>query len=93
MRIHVTVTQEDIMKGIPNRVACCPVALSLRRQVKSYKNPEVGKSVVLFESIGVGAFVETDLPQEVIQFIKDFDNDKEVFPFDFILNIGELRNV
>lgn len=64
----VSVTQEDIQKGVPGDSARCPIHRALRRAVGGED--------------GWNLLVE-NMPLEVIQFVRRFDAGLAVEPFTF----------
>lgn len=89
--IEVIVTREDIEKGVPESDELCPVALAVKR-LFGFDWVYVG--------IG-GCFIDIDnsegkrfsLPIEARDFIRDFDNGKEVNPFIFMALAESTFNI
>lgn len=87
MLVHVSVTEEDIRRGMKNRAIGCPVALAMLRVT--------GKCHIVNADLIVSAnliltcpqFVPT--PYEVIRFIEKFDAIKPVpvQPFEFDIEL------
>lgn len=72
----VKVTQEHIDKGRKSSCVSCPVALAFE---------EAGKlAFVGVEAVRpLGGFIEARLPVEATRFIRAFDRDEQVTPFEF----------
>lgn len=66
----VCVTRKDILKGIPQSVGFCPIALALKRAT-GVKDIEVEGN-----TIRVDGLPNIDTPREIDEFVGDFD-DKE----------------
>lgn len=83
MKQLIKVTQQCIENGEPNSADYCPVALAIREQtdydyVEVYgKIGEVGD--VYYDECNVS------FPRSVERFVKRFDNNKPVKPFNFFL--------
>ena len=102
MRLHVDVTQADIVKArllSPNHIpSCfCPVALALRRASKRAVWVEsayvrIAPPMIDVEDVPWYGFDQdptTPLPIEARQFIDLYDRDLPVVPFAFDLDIPE----
>ena len=82
-RVLIKVTEEDIKKGIALRCMNCPIALAVNR------------SLVFSEKVSVGSrFCHTDkesipLSRSARRFIRRFDKQKPVKPFNFYLRLPE----
>ena len=90
--MKITVTKEDIKRGIRQSPFSCPIALALERKrvnvdavkegavfLHEWEDPEPG-----CES---GDQVKISLPLKAKNFIGDFDNGYPVKPFTFNLNL------
>lgn len=75
----IQVTAEDIAKGRRFYPEYCPVALAMRRQVKSTMT--VGGYYARYDAV-----TTVDLPTEVVSFIRAFDSLQPVKPFSFEFN-------
>jgi len=85
--IDVRVTARDIRKGEPEKPAWCPVALAIGRATGV--QPSVYADFV--RVYVQGGYYDSDLPQEVQNFIDRFDNQGIVKPFRFTLELGMLQ--
>ena len=74
--IEVTVTEEHINKGKQKSLCDCPIALAVKEQF-STNNVLVGGTLI------IDSMCSYYCPDEVLEFIQNFDNDKEVFSFTF----------
>lgn len=74
----IKVTQDHINKGARIDPTGCPVALAALAAGSNYAN--VGTNAIYFKE---GSCLPSLLPEEVRQFICDFDNNQEVQPFEF----------
>jgi len=75
--MKITVTQKDINKGIPRIGDKCPIALAIKR--KTHKYVQVGCTYAWVKL--KNRMVTYVLPDTVVQFIKDFDENRKVRPF------------
>ena len=73
--VKVSVTQEDISKGIRASNRSCPVARALQRIF--------GEETVVGLSAWWNSKIFGSLPKIASSFILDFDRDNPVFPFEF----------
>jgi hypothetical protein len=73
----ITVTQEDINVGMPNRCYRCPVALALTRAFNETAEVLYGSAYI------VDSRQYLKLPIEVSCFISSFDKGEPVKPFSF----------
>lgn len=86
--MKVTVTAEDIEKGVPSVLDACPVALAIYRAFGS--DPSVGVNV---DESEVYVFSEDDgstikfweMPHPIGEIIAHYDNTGEMDPFGFEL--------
>lgn len=76
--MKVTVTQEDIDKGRPQVRHGCPIAIAVKRINKSNK-VWIGRLIAFIDETCY------QLPNTAIQFVKDFDSNKPVEPFSFVM--------
>lgn len=72
----IKVTEDHIKNGLRCTTTCCPVALALQ-EISS--NVSVGLVGIWLDS------VRYKVPRSVYRFIRRFDNNKTVKPFNFIL--------
>lgn len=85
--IKVTVTDEDIDRGVRRDCDWCPVARAVKRAL--YGKP--GDTLIPDGPVKVNQFrIEIDggrmvAPLKVSQFVEDFDNEKAVSPFEFVI--------
>ena len=84
MIITIKVTQEHINKGIKNICNKCPVALALNEyfNISSASVSHNYLSVVMKNWIAR----RWSTPETVSKFIKNFDTDNVVTPFEFNIN-------
>jgi hypothetical protein len=78
--MKIKVTQSDIKKGKRKKLTLCPVALAIRRTVKT------GRVSVNNLIVTVGAR-ERRLPLDAQTFVRNFDLGRHVEPFAFELPI------
>jgi len=78
VRVHVY--QEHIDRGYPHSATNCPVALAIR-DVVGTQDVSVIPDVAYVGTIFKGQ--RFDLPEEVSEFIFEFDADGDVAPFEF----------
>lgn len=83
----VEVTQEDIASGSPRNCWRCPVALSVRRHMKSMGvDVSIGRSTVRFHNYPARV-VTMPMPDEISDRIFEFDEGRQMLPFSFELDI------
>ena len=89
--ITVDVTQEYIDKGCRGGAGSCPVARAINAILKDSCSAYVSDNqFVLHDKVkSIASQEERPLPSIVTEFIKDFDNDYIVKPFQFELDIPE----
>ena len=89
--MRVTVTQEDIDKGVSVEHDRCAVALALKRATghesvsvtyADIKEPSAGLRIRLGSGSQNTFYVKS---RKLYKFVSDFDNDREVAPFTFLL--------
>ena len=78
MTVKISVTQQHIDRGLKGSCTKDPIALAC--QDAGMKKPFIGPYV-----ISDNHEVEYYVPEAARQFMKDYDNDKLVFQFDFEL--------
>ena len=79
----ITITNEDIRRGVRNNACACPVALAIKRVMPKATSVAVSCSRVTYK---VGdQRVWKDLPKEAYVFIENFDEGFKVKPFSFSL--------
>lgn len=87
--IHVT--EEDIAKGKQGKRCGCPISIAIHRQTK-WRDAAVA-SFSVFEDEHIFRKPRTipsktrDLPEEAIEFIRQFDAGMTVSPFNFEIDI------
>lgn len=81
--MKITVTQDDINKGIPLKAPRCAIARAIRRQTRRYAS--VGTETVT----ALGRPKAFATPPVAVAFIERFDAGKLVQPFSFWLDIGD----
>jgi len=87
MKLEVTVTQDDIDKGVRGQPGCCPIARALARTCPRI-HASVGDRTADLYADGEWLY-ETDLPREAKAFVAAFDAEKPVAPFTFTLVVPE----
>lgn len=85
--ITVDVTQQDIDCGYPSSGLTCPVALALKR----IRPSEAGWVCAGPLELHIGG-QKWETPDEVFQFMDNFDKGKAVKPFSFTLEVEDARN-
>lgn len=93
--VHVTVTDEDIIEGVPNNCVLCPIALAVERTFAAMPGIEwyldgVANTYV-GGSIGEVAVHYNFAPFTTI-FIHAFDNHEPVYPFSFTMRLAGERS-
>lgn len=78
------VIQEDIDRGVPKSCTDCPVALAMQRTHASH-SVSVSYRYAQISNPKQNHFQATELPGDVKQWIRDFDQNKAVKPFTFTL--------
>ena len=82
--ITIYVEQEHITNGVMCSPGNCPVSLALTKYLG------VGASVGTDKcSFGPKNDIDYQLPKEVEYFIANFDSDKQVEPFSFVLDFSK----
>ncbi len=82
-KIHVT--QKHIDKGIKNNCLKCPVALALYEYSKMLcDNITVIHQLSILYSNRIEYY---HMPKSIIRFIRKFDTNKKVKPFNFVLKL------
>lgn len=92
-KIKIQVTQEDINKGISGNCTECPIALAVLRALPHFQMVRVGHDMihcwVFAEDKEKGRWHYNagnrtyDIPREAQDFIRDYDRDRPVEPFEF----------
>jgi len=75
--MEIQVIKDDIKNGKRLNECHCPIALAFKR--KGFKSVKVTRHFVEIEGF------DFELPNDVKNFVKDFDNKKNVEPFEFKL--------
>lgn len=95
MKLTVEVVQADIDNGIRGECESCPVAIAVYRALVA-AHPEHAELIPHVEGEIAHLFDRTDMlaftavnPEEVLQFISDFDEFKPVQPFTVELDFQE----
>lgn len=89
MLTKVEVTQEDIDNGKMKSCDFCPVALAVNRVIRPQRDAQVYACIVIIrhEEGQRGGF--PSLPLAAQEFIENFDDERDVEPFSFALNIPD----
>lgn len=82
MRELIKVTTNCIKDGIPKSGTCCPIALAID---EAFPNKYLCENV-LYKTAEFKQGIRVDLPRSAQRFIKRFDADKSVKPFNFYLD-------
>jgi len=85
--VKIEVTADDIKNGDKRTCVSCPVALALGRALGSYA---FAGPISLFPYSG--STLRIDTPDEVIQFMTNFDAGLPVQPFSFTIPDALLEN-
>lgn len=78
--MKISVTKNDIKNGVPLSECKCPIALAIKRKLKTNKVHVEDVSATILDQYIM-------LPSIAVSFIKDFDCETEVLPFSFNLDI------
>lgn len=96
MEVKIEVTREDIENGIRKQASCCPIALAICRALHLKSEDEIveveGSNMVEFNrgmSDKIGYILGPAMRHEVHRFIRDFDNEEYVHPFNFVLTLDD----
>lgn len=89
MLLTIVISQKDIESGIRMHRCECPIALAIKRHLDWRTNVAVATSRVTFE-ISPYRGDKINLPEEAKEFIRHFDDGKNVNPFYFLLDIPEF---
>lgn len=76
---RIRITDQKIEDGQPGEIDLCPVALALKEAFKT-DNVSVDQN-----TLSVTVSYEFETPAKVRQFIKKFDDNQQVQPFEFTL--------
>jgi hypothetical protein len=87
VKITVSVTEEDINKGIIGSSCSCPVALAIKKSTNFH--PSVDHYTAALLNPEDDGLTLCDLPHSVRCFIFAFDDHKPVRPFTFELEIPD----
>ncbi len=77
----IEVKQEHINVGLKSNCKLCPLALAIKEKT----GLETAVGVTIAEIEHAGKYTRYDLPRQAINFIRDFDCSREVYPFFFTL--------
>lgn len=85
-KLVITVTQEHIDAGQKCSMNSCPVALAMKEHTNKYE-PVVGRIFAAYRYPNRGRFCNLyTLPEEVAEFVINFDNGLPVEPITFELH-------
>lgn len=87
MKVIISVSQEDIDKGKPDREDACALARAFRRA--GFVKPEVGYERVRAKK-GKTIYVSTAMPRAASKLIHAFDKNKPVEPVEITFNMREV---
>ena len=95
-KLLVQVTQNDINHGQRKNCGYCPIALAVKRTIKFSENEEL-RLLVYLSSIEFNnaydshcTISRSNNSKKVQNFIKNFDNGRNVEPFSFFLTINNI---
>jgi hypothetical protein len=94
MSIRVSVTQEDLDKGVPNRANACALFRALARRVPWASDIRIFGGVILFNNRTARKAYVYETPGVVIRALEAFDNPaarKQLKPFQFQLQLPATR--
>lgn len=86
--MKVVVTQDHIDRGLPARAQLCPIALALNEQHGN--GHYVMVSAIDYSPNGWQTVAWYHMPPEASQFVRDFDHDRPVQPFEFEVEPTDL---
>jgi hypothetical protein len=81
MRKLIKVSSEHIKKGTPVGGRLCPIALALKDA--GFTDVDVDDESI--QATKDGLFIYTGTPKRAATFVRKFDNEKKVAPFNFYL--------
>lgn len=105
MKYKVSVTQEDIDHGFIENCRNCPVSLAIRRELAKDNPKNICSCEVFGNDLITFLIVVTTVPhykynkfsifqpRSVSRFIKRFDRNKSVKPFNFIMDVTYVPNI
>lgn len=88
MKKKIEVTQEDIKNGIRESANTCPIALAVTR---AYGGRVLVNSGVIIWDNGTGRPQIFSFPENVRQFIINFDKGLQVKPFEFEIEFQQRK--
>ena len=83
-KYHITVTQQDILCGVRGDGSACAVAVALNRAL------DIDSAEVSDRHIRVGALAG-DGPESINAFIQAYDDNRDVEPFEFDLELDPIE--
>lgn len=86
MTIHVDVTEDDILDGQRGSSNFCPVALALNRALNVESAAVGGRFITFWKGYH---FYHHRIPNELTEWVKNFDAANPVDPFTMELVIGD----
>lgn len=90
--VEVPVTEFDIRDGMPGVECHCPVVYAIQRRFAFLTRATIKAALAdkIYVSIsGISAPLAFGAPMAVGDFVHQFDNDEEVAPFSFTLEIED----
>ena len=81
-RQTISVSAQDIHDGTPEDVEACPIALALGAEFPGARIAVDGTCLEVTFG-GGGGYHERALPRSAMNFVENFDAEREVEPFDF----------
>jgi hypothetical protein len=93
-KVKIAVNECHIKKGLKESMKSCPIALAMKDEGFLFQGAYSGvdNRVVRFrDHVNIKDFYykSSDLPLKAQEFISDFDQNKPVKPFKFILEVEE----
>ena len=80
--VKVKVTKEHIAKGTPRNVDCCPISMAMDEA--GYTCETHGRDIRCIMDIeNLHSYYPVALPDEAIDFVSDYDRNRDVKPFKF----------
>lgn len=89
--MRITVTQEDIEKGVRRNCVRCPIALAMTRQTGLPWFVDERGGIVFSHKHPKNIQLMVDLPWQAMDFMSGFDSGLPMFPFTFDLDITSLE--
>jgi hypothetical protein len=94
-KLHITVTAEDLEKGVKEDGCKCPLALAIKHKIQNYWR-DVGvqvklDQVLIYRKNKPDLILGVDLSEDMKRFVKSFDSGESQEPdLEFILDFDEV---